>query len=145
MRKITKKILHCADTRIDQDFDVEDIRSWHVDGNGWSDIGYHYYIKLDGTIQTGRSIEKTGAHCKGENSDSIGICFEGGKKEDGSKWDWITEEQELSFYKLNYELDQEYGITNVFGHYNFSSKTCPNIDVGLLMGKYHQQNPNKSR
>ena len=136
MRKVTKKILHCADTGVDQDFDIEDIRRWHTQGNGWSDIGYHYYIKLDGTVQIGRPVDKTGAHCRGENEDSIGICFEGGKKEDGSKWDKATDAQEEAFFVLNYELDQDYGVTPCFGHYDFSNKSCPSFSVPELMSRY---------
>ncbi len=49
-------------------------------------VGYHYYIKLDGTIQEGRNLEEVGAHCKGHTAASIGIGLEGGKNADGSKW-----------------------------------------------------------
>ena len=82
MRNIIRVILHCAVTRTDQNISVEDIRKWHTDpkpkGNGWSDIGYHYYIRLDGTIEIGRPLNIVGSHARGRNTGSIGICFEGG-------------------------------------------------------------------
>lgn len=133
MRELNEVIVHCADTRIDQNFDVNDVKSWHLN-NGWSDIGYHYYIKLDGTIQKGRDINISGAHCKGRNSNSIGICFEGGKKEDGTKWDSATYEQIQSFNSLFYALEDVFCIKlKLSAHYEYSSKTCPNFKKEILL------------
>ena len=56
MRQINKIIVHCSATKEGRDFDVEDVRNWHVKVNKWNDIGYHYIIKLDGTIQKGREM-----------------------------------------------------------------------------------------
>ena len=53
MRAINEAILHYSATPEGKPFDVKDIRVWHVNGNGWSDVGYHFVIKLDGTIQKG--------------------------------------------------------------------------------------------
>ena len=135
MRKIAKKILHCADTRVNQNFSINDVREWHIQ-RGFSDVGYHFYIRLNGDIETGRTVETIGAHCKGENEDSIGICFEGGKNEDGSLWKNPLDAQIIAFFVLNESLDQEYGITPVFGHYQFSKKTCPNFNVTELMAAF---------
>ena len=77
MRSIDKIIIHCSATPPHKDFSAEDIRDWHVKGNKWSDIGYHYIVKLDGSMEYGRPIEVPGAHCKGHNQDSIGICYIG--------------------------------------------------------------------
>ena len=79
MRKITEIIIHCADTPERRDVRAADIRKWHVKDNGWNDIGYHYVIDLDGTIEAGRDLETIGAHCKGHNQNSIGICYIGGR------------------------------------------------------------------
>ena len=78
MREINKIIVHCSATRENENFDVAEIRKWHVEGRGWSDIGYHFYIDLYGEIHKGRDISKIGAHCKGHNRNSIGICYCGG-------------------------------------------------------------------
>ena len=60
MRAIEKIVIHCSATPRNKDFSAEDIRDWHVKGNGWSDIGYHYVIRLDGTIEYGRMVDKYG-------------------------------------------------------------------------------------
>lgn len=78
MRKITDIVIHCADTPKGKHFDIKDIRKWHVEERGWSDVGYHYVILLDGTIELGRPLETPGAHVKNHNSKSIGICYIGG-------------------------------------------------------------------
>ena len=59
-RKIERIIIHCSATREGQDVKTETIKDWHVNGNGWSDIGYHFVIDLDGSIQIGRDINRTG-------------------------------------------------------------------------------------
>jgi len=63
------------------DIGAKKIRQWHK-LRGWSDIGYHYVIRRDGRIELGRPIEQVGAHVKGHNSDSIGVCMVGGLDED---------------------------------------------------------------
>ena len=67
MRIVKEIIIHCSATREGQDVPVETIRDWHVNSRGWSDIGYHFYIELDGTIKKGRDIDRVGAHCKSHN------------------------------------------------------------------------------
>ena len=64
MRDINRIMLHCSATVEGKDYSVDTIRKWHVDGRGWSDIGYHYVIQLDGTISQGRPITRAGAHIK---------------------------------------------------------------------------------
>ena len=85
MRSINEIIVHCSATREGQHIPVETIKKWHTEGRGWTDIGYHFYIELDGTIKKGRDIDKTGAHCKGHNRNSIGICYCGGVESDGKR------------------------------------------------------------
>ena len=83
MRKINKLVVHCSATREDQPISYETIKSWHVEGRGWSDIGYHYIVHLDGSISKGREDSVQGAHVSGHNRDSIGICYIGGVEQDG--------------------------------------------------------------
>lgn len=137
MRDLNRIIFHCAGTRTDQSFSVNTVRKWHTDpkptGRGWSDIGYHYYIDLKGILHKGRPIERKGAHCKGHNDDSIGVCFEGGKNPDGSKWDKPKPTQLETARVLTGYLRSTYnkGLT-IHGHYEFSSKSCPNFDVCII-------------
>ena len=86
MREITKIIVHCTATPEGREVDVEEIRKWHTEERGWSDVGYHFHIKLDGTLQEARPIERTGAHCAGQNFCSIGISYAGGMTKDMKKW-----------------------------------------------------------
>jgi len=72
---IQKLIIHCADTPPNMDVGAEEIRRWHVEGNGWSDIGYHYVIRRCGLIETGRDESTPGAHVRGHNTGSIGVCM----------------------------------------------------------------------
>ena len=125
MRNIAQLIIHCSATKEGKDFDVETIRDWHVNGNGWSDIGYHYIIKLDGTIQEGRKENRIGAHAKGNNRHSIGICYIGGLDSDLEPKDTRTEKQKESLIKLLNELKDRYPKSTVYGHNDFSSKACP--------------------
>ena len=131
MRFLNKIIFHCADTRTDQNFNISDVKRWHLD-RGWSDVGYHYFIKLDGSIQKGRDIGRIGSHCKGHNTGSIGVCFEGGKNPDDSKWDRPTEKQiEAAQITISW-LRIRFGELTYHGHYEFSSKSCPNFDICIL-------------
>ena len=78
MREINKIIVHCADTPEGRDVKTEEIKRWHTEERGWSDIGYHWVVELDGSVHAGRDESINGAHCRGHNSDSIGICYVGG-------------------------------------------------------------------
>ena len=73
--------IHCSASDNPKHDDVDVIRKWHVDeppyGRGWSDIGYHYFIKKDGTLEIGRSLERTPAAQRGYNRGSFAICLHG--------------------------------------------------------------------
>lgn len=131
MRDLNKIIVHCSDTRTDQSFTVHDITRWHK-ARGWSDIGYHYYIDLKGVLHMGRPLKRSGAHVKGHNKDSVGICLEGGKKPDGSKWERPNKNQLEKLAILINFLRNEYGEMTLHGHCEFSSKSCPNFDVCIV-------------
>lgn len=139
MRKINKIIIHCSASEFGN---AQRIREWHLE-KGWSDIGYHYVINngkvfkddkinqrvQDGFIEKGRDDSIVGAHTQGQNSNSIGICLIGNKD--------FTKEQFNSLDTLLDSLLKAYNLTknDVYGHYNFSSKTCPNFDVQEFMKK----------
>ena len=131
MRKIDKIIVHCSGTPELKDFDVKDIRDWHVNGNNWSDVGYHFIIKLDGTIQDGRPIKKIGAHVKGKNRSSIGICYIGGMNRDMTNWqDTRTKKQKESLLLLINDLKKRFPNTIVYGHKDFTNKKlCPSFNA----------------
>jgi N-acetylmuramoyl-L-alanine amidase len=132
MRAINKIILHFSETPEGMYFDAADIRRWHVEDRGWKDIGYHYVIQLDGTIEQGRSLEVVGAHCFGHNRDSIGICYIGGKFKDGTLGDTRTAKQMESLELLIQSLRVVFSDSHlmVFGHNDFDNKkVCPGFDA----------------
>lgn len=129
-RKINKIILHCSATREGQDISVDTIRKWHVDGRGWSDIGYHYIVSIDGQIEEGRPIDRSGAHTKGLNSNSIGCCYIGGVESDGrTPKDTRNAEQLIAIANLLDALMKMYPDATLHGHNEFSNKACPSFDV----------------
>ena len=129
VRQITKIILHCSATREGQDVSVETIRKWHLN-RGWSDIGYHYVIYLDGSIHEGRPVNRGGAHTKGYNSKSIGICYIGGVEKDGkTPKDTRTPEQDTALTNLITALLEMYPTATLHGHNEFANKACPSFDV----------------
>ena len=122
MRAINKLIVHCSDTPNDRDVTVEDIRDWHVNGNGWSDIGYHYVIDRDGRVHSGRPVRIAGAHCRGHNADSIGVCLVGRDQFEDWQFDALR--------KLYASLLGIFTKIKPFGHRDFTdTKTCPNFEV----------------
>tara|TARA_R110000822_G_scaffold69985_5_gene169566 strand:- start:1654 stop:2100 length:447 start_codon:yes stop_codon:yes gene_type:complete len=129
MRKIDEIIVHCSATREGQDINAKTIRQWHLD-RGWKDIGYHYVILLDGTIEKGREDKNEGAHTLGHNHSSIGICYSGGLDKDGkTPKDTRTEKQEESLISLLLSLKKEHKEAIVYGHRDFSNKACPSFDA----------------
>lgn len=131
MRPINKIILHCAATPEGKDFTVQQIDQWHRQ-RGFNGIGYHFVIYRDGSVHTGRDINKVGAHCTGQNTGSIGICYIGGCAADGkTPKDTRTEAQKKALRELVEKLCQQYGISrnNVYGHNEFAAKACPSFDV----------------
>lgn len=128
MRNIKEIIIHCADTPEGRDDRAEDIRRWHK-AQGWSDIGYHYVIDLDGTIEAGRDIETAGAHAQGHNANSIGICYIGGADEQMKPKDTRTDAQKKSLLLLLKYLRQRYPKAQIIGHRDVSTKSCPSFDA----------------
>ena len=130
MRDLNRIILHCSATKEGQDFSAATIRGWHVNGRGWSDIGYHWVIRLDGTIEVGRPLEKSGAHTKGHNKDSVGVCYIGGLDEDGKAKDTMNPEQEKAWRMIVLSLRTLYGNhMTIHGHNEFANKACPSFTV----------------
>lgn len=130
MRKINKLIVHCSATPEGRDVKTETIKDWHVNGNHWKDIGYHYVIELDGSIHKGRDEKEVGAHCAGQNTNSIGVCYIGGVEADGkTPKDTRTEAQKKSLLELLKKLKEKYPNATIHGHREFASKACPSFDA----------------
>ena len=130
MRKINEIILHCSATPEGKDFKAKDIRIWHKQ-NGWSDIGYHYIIDLDGTVEKGRDESKIGAHCLNHNTNSIGICYIGGCDKNMQPKDTRTQAQKDALLDLVFLLMQQYklNINQVHCHNEYAKKLCPSFTI----------------
>lgn len=133
MRVINDIIIHCSDTKPSVDIGAKEIKQWHTTppplGNGWKDIGYHYVIRLDGTIEKGRIVSRAGAHCYGHNAHSIGICYVGGRLQSGDTGDTRTKAQKAALTKLIYNLVQMYRC-DIHSHHDYNkSKPCPCFDA----------------
>jgi len=129
MRLVKEIIIDCSATREEQQVSVDTIRDWHL-AKGWNDIGYHFYIDLDGTINKGRDIDKIGAHCKGHNRNSIGICYCGGVETDGkTPKDTRTQEQKDSLLNVLKTLKAMYPEAVIYSHNEFANKACPSFDA----------------
>lgn len=129
-REINRIIIHCSYTKPSMDIGVKTIRGWHVNENGWTDIGYHYVIRRDGKVEEGRPIERMGAHVRGNNSDSIGICLVGGMAEDGGDDCNFTHWQWDALSALINDLESMFGPLDISGHREWDeNKTCPTFDV----------------
>ena len=137
MRPINKIVLHSTYTPAGREHDVEDIRAWHK-AKGWSDIGYHYLIKIDGTIEMGRSLKNIGAHARGHNQGSIGVVYVGGMSASGrTPEDTRTPNQIESMNRLVDSLNVVFGGNlTVIGHNEVSSKSCPCFDVAEEFPQY---------
>ena len=134
MRQIDKIVVHCSATKPGQDFGAEDIDRWHKE-RGWSGIGYHYVIKLNGDLECGRSDDKRGAHVRGHNKNSIGICLIGGLNEFGKPYSDLSlggfkYAQLLSLETLIDSLSVRYPDAQVLGHRDLDDKKdCPCFNV----------------
>jgi len=128
MRDIDLIVVHCSATPEGRDVSTEEIRQWHLD-RGWSDIGYHFVVELDGTVGDGRPVEKSGAHAQGHNKNSIGVCYVGGVDSDMEPEDTRTEEQKESLVELLTGLKSEYPNAKIIGHCDVSEKACPSFDA----------------
>ena len=92
-------VLHCSASRCNQDYSVEQLRRDHK-ARGFYDIGYHFYIRKDGTMTQHRKLLEVGAHARPYNRCSIGICYEGGLDEQGKPCNTMTAEQETRLIDL---------------------------------------------
>lgn len=134
MRRIDKIILHCSATLPGQRVDVETITRWHKQ-RGFKTIGYHFFIDRSGAIHAGRPLEQQGAHCKGQNAHSIGICYEGGLNKEGKPLDTRTILQRIAMKELVAQLLGQFPEATVHGHREFANKACPCFDVEAEFGK----------
>lgn len=131
MNKIDAIVVHCSATRAGQDIGKSEINRMHV-ARGFNCIGYNYVVRIDGTVETGRSLQIDGAHCSSKgfsgvsyNKHSIGICYIGGLDKSGKAADTRTDAQKKALRELIAKLVKEYpDIKEILGHRD----TSPDLD-----------------
>lgn len=128
MRKINEIIVHCTATPAGRQHSAADIDRWHR-ARGFARIGYHYVVRLDGTVEAGRPEESVGAHCLGHNAHSIGVVYVGGTDASGCPTDTRTPRQREALLRLLYDLRQRYPGAEIRGHRDFAAKACPSFDA----------------
>jgi len=123
-------VIHCAATKPSMDIGYDEIRKWHVEDNGWDDVGYHYIIKRDGTLQTGRDESMVGSHARQVNGTSLGICLVGGVNDNNDWENNFNDEQFETLKTIVLKLKDKYQIEKIIGHYEVDDvKKCPSFDV----------------
>lgn len=131
MREIKYIVIHCADTYAEMDIGKEEIREWHLD-RGFSDIGYNFIIRRSGELEGGRDLdqdgdflEEVGAHVRGHNTNSLGICLVGGKPRFN-----FTKPQFSTLQGVLNTLTALFPDAEVLGHCDLDpSKDCPGFPV----------------
>lgn len=119
MRTIKTIVLHCSATKQGQHVTVAEIEKWHRE-RGFTKVGYHYIIYLDGTIVEGRPLIESGAHVAGNNSKTIGICYVGGLDKSGKAVDTRTPEQKAAILFLLQQLKEKFPKATICGHRDYS-------------------------
>ena len=148
MRVINLIVVHCSATKADRDFTEQDLEVCHR-RRGFNGTGYHYYIRKDGTVHLTRPVERIGAHAKGFNASSIGICYEGGLDCRGRPADTRTPAQRATLRQLVTDLELRFPGCRVCGHRDLSPdlngngeiepeewiKQCPCFDASREFGE----------
>ena len=129
-RNISLIVVHCSATRANKNFTIEALEACHK-ARGFTTIGYHYYITKDGTLYPGRPESQMGAHAKGYNAHSIGICYEGGLDKNGRPADTRTIAQKVTMEELLKSLCLDYPDAKILGHRDLPGvrKECPCFDT----------------
>lgn len=136
-REINKIVVHCTDSPDDRDVGFKEIDQWHQE-RGFDGVlvgidshrvycGYHYVIRRDGTVETGRPDHYIGAHVKGHNKNSIGVVWVGKDKISTDQVDALLVLLHRLMLKYNLDVDCIYGHGELF-----EGKTCPNLNMDSI-------------
>jgi hypothetical protein len=125
-RKVTKTFIHCSDSDHAHHDHIDIIREWHVGGNGWSDVGYHFFISKKHGLQFGRDLERTPAAQYPHNKNTVAICLSGREHFTEKQFNWLR--------RICIEIDNAHDSMSFHGHREVSAKTCPNFDYKGVLG-----------
>jgi N-acetylmuramoyl-L-alanine amidase len=129
-RPVERVFVHCSASDVVAHDNVATMRKWHVEDNGWSGVGYHFFIRKSGELEAGRPLERTPAAQVGHNTGAIAICLH------GLDVDLFTQEQFDTLIGLCNEIGVAYGEGGVtyHGHCEVSAKSCPVFDYREVLG-----------
>jgi N-acetyl-anhydromuramyl-L-alanine amidase AmpD len=139
-------VVHCSATRPTQDIGVREVTQWHRQ-RGFDTVGYHYVIRRNGEVETGRPETAIGAHVKGHNAQSVGICLVGGINAAGKPESNFTQAQFEALKELLDQLQTRYPNARILGHRDLSPdkngdgkitpnefiKACPSFDISTWL------------
>ena len=142
--KVKYIVVHCSATYPGQRCDAEIIDTWHRQ-RGYAMIGYHYVVMPDGEVQHGRPLFYQGAHAKGYNHCSVGVCYVGGLNADGETADTRTEEQKKAMMMLLMNLKKTFPQARIVGHRELDmGKACPCFDATVYNRLIEQENADRT-
>ena len=118
MRKIEKIIVHWS---ANVNSTCSSIRSYHKNVRGYKDIGYHYVIERNAVVKIGRSIDQVGAHCKGYNVGSVGVCVVADPDNPPTPFQISSLQSLIVDLIINFDLDW----SDVWCHSDFAKTECP--------------------
>ncbi len=130
MRRIDYIIIHCSATPPQMHIGAAEIDRWHRE-RGFNGIGYHFVVRVNGVLETGRDLTLPGAHARGYNHNSIGICYVGGLDAGGQPADTRTQAQKNTLASLVTALKKIYPNAIILGHRDLPDvhKDCPCFEV----------------
>lgn len=143
MKNIDEIFLHYSATYADQDIGAAELKRMHL-ARGWSNIGYHWVIRLNGTVEQGRPENQIGAGVRGHNVNSIHICCVGGlRRETGPDkgFDTRTPAQKKALIRLIREIQARHPGAVVLGHRDVAATQCPGYDAQAWWAKVNGQDP----
>lgn len=141
MRKIHEIIIHYSASRDDdEEVDFVEIFKWHTEGNKWQDIGYQYLIEEWDDfplIMVGRPVSIMGAHAKGANLHSIGICLVGNNEGNFSHAVMVRLRELVDDLRKTYKISRR----KVFGHQERGTTVtqCPGRELMLWIESYRNK------
>jgi N-acetyl-anhydromuramyl-L-alanine amidase AmpD len=124
-------VVHCTATRATQSYTATQMERDHKK-RGFRTVGYHFYIRRDGTLTQHRKLLEVGAHCRPYNRCSIGVCYEGGLDAEGHPADTRTAAQKERLAQLLRELKTLFPQAIIMGHRDMpgaTPKDCPSFDA----------------
>ncbi|MBP5855674.1 N-acetylmuramoyl-L-alanine amidase [Marivibrio halodurans] len=138
--KTTAIVVHASATPADMNIGAEEIRQWHVKERGWSDIGYHFVLRRNGKVESGRDEWRQGAHAAGHNDYTLAICMVGGSDADDitKAENNFTAAQFQTLPNLLRTLLEEYPqVDTILGHRDLPGvkKACPCFNVADHLGQ----------